>query len=192
MSVTKQRKSTENRYVPKRFWFSWISRRKFRSKKKLPEPSVPVEVRKVGYGKENYFANNREYNSAQVKQLPFEVCLASTFCEARWSTDYTVKGFPSTALLCHEKQTGVSCYAVLKALDMGIPVYMSRMTKGLIGYDDLPDELFLFMDDMDIKTAYERSLTMDRAAISQRYREIYSLERLVNRVGELLELLEPG
>jgi len=100
------------------------------------------------------------------------------------------KIFPSTALLCHEKQTGVSCYAVLKALDMGIPVYMSRMTKGMIGFGDLPDELFLFIEDMDIKTAYEHSLTMDRAAISQRYREIYSLQRLLKRVGELLELLE--
>ena len=102
------------------------------------------------------------------------------------------KVFPYTALLCHEKQTGVSCYAVLKALDMGVPVYMSRMTKAMIGFGDLPDDLFLFVDDMDVKSAYERSLTMDRAAISQRYREIYTLERLTHRVGELLELLEQG
>ena len=93
---------------------------------------------------------------------------------------------PYTSLLVHNKKVGINCYAVCKALDTGIPVYMERSTKELIGFGDLPDELFLFKDDMSIKEAFEKSLTMDFKKIRDTYRNIYTLERTKTAIKDIL------
>jgi len=93
---------------------------------------------------------------------------------------------PHTSLLVHNKNVGINCYAVCKALDTGIPVYMERSTKELIGFGDLPDELFLFKDDMSIAEAFEKSKDIDNSKIQDTYRSIYSLERTVNAVKNIL------
>lgn len=93
---------------------------------------------------------------------------------------------PYTTLLVHNKQFGINCYAVCKALDMGIPVYMSRYTKELIGFGDLPDHLFIFKDDHSIEEAYKISLNMDRKYIQDTFRSIYTLERTVDTLTKIL------
>jgi len=93
---------------------------------------------------------------------------------------------PYTTLLVHNKQFGINCYAVCKALDMGIPIYMSRYTKKLIGFGDLPDELFFFKDDMSIEQAYRASLNSNRQHIQDIFRSIYTLDRTVNTLTKVL------
>ena len=84
---------------------------------------------------------------------------------------------PFTSLLVHNKKFGINCYAVCKALDMGIPVYMERLTKRLIGFGDLPDDLFFFKDDMSIEEAFNKSLSCNRKYIQDTYRSIYTIDR---------------
>lgn len=94
---------------------------------------------------------------------------------------------PKTSLLVHNKQFGINCYAVCKALDLGIPVYMSRATKQIIGFGDLPDELFLFKDEFSIIDAYNKSLSINRKNIQDTYRSIYTIERTVSTLKECLK-----
>jgi hypothetical protein len=94
---------------------------------------------------------------------------------------------PQTTLLVHNKQFGINCYAVCKALDMGIPVYMSKFTKKLIGFGDLPDDVFLFKDEMSIQEAYEKSLNSNRQYIQDTFRSIYTLDRTVQTLTNVLQ-----
>ena len=98
---------------------------------------------------------------------------------------------PETALLVHEKRFGINCYAVCKALDMGIPVYMSKTTKSMIGFGDLPDDLFYFSEEIGIQEAFEErafgKLTHPTAKdISDTYRSIYTLERTKLHMDNIL------
>lgn len=93
---------------------------------------------------------------------------------------------PYTSMLVHNKQFGINCYAVCKALDRGIPVYMSKFTKKLIGFDDLPDNLFLFEDNYTISEAFKISLKIDNKEIQNKFRSIYTIERLISRVNEIM------
>lgn len=93
---------------------------------------------------------------------------------------------PKTSLLVHNKQFGINCYAVCKALDLGIPVYMSKITKEIIGFGDLPNDLFLFKEDQSIIEAYKKSLNIDRKYIQDTYRSIYTLERTVSTLKNCL------
>ena len=94
---------------------------------------------------------------------------------------------PHTAMLVHNKQVGINCYAVCKAFDMGIPVYMSRETRQMIGFGDLPEEMFLFSDDQSIHEGYRKSLGMDHNYIQATFRSIYTLERTQNCIKNILE-----
>lgn len=95
---------------------------------------------------------------------------------------------PFTRLLVHNKKFGVNCYAVCKALDMGIPVYMEKSTKELIGFGDLPDSLFIFREEYSIEEAYELSKLRIGNKINQdTYRSIYTLDRTKTQVKELLD-----
>jgi hypothetical protein len=94
---------------------------------------------------------------------------------------------PKTSLLVHNKQFGINCYAVCKALDLGIPVYMSKITKEMIGFGDLPNDLFFFKEDISIIEAYNRSLNINRKNIQDAYRSIYTLERTVSTLKECLK-----
>jgi len=94
---------------------------------------------------------------------------------------------PYTSLLVHNKNFGINCYAVCKALDTGIPVYMSKETKKTIGFGDLPDSLFLFKDDLSVEDAYKVSLNTDKKYIQDTYRSLYTLNRTVRTLLECLK-----
>ena len=106
-------------------------------------------------------------------------------CEDGFIRDIEI--LPHTSLLIHNKQFGINCYSVCKALDLGIPVYMSKITKHIIGFSDLPDELFLFKEDMSVIDAYKLSLNMDRKKIQDTYRSIYTLDRSILTLQECLK-----
>ncbi|MHA2064433.1 MAG: hypothetical protein ACXABY_08645 [Candidatus Thorarchaeota archaeon] len=93
---------------------------------------------------------------------------------------------PYTRLLVHGKNFGVNCYAICKALDTGIPVYTSIETRELIGFGDLPDDLFLFSEDLTIEEAYHTAELMDNEEIQETYRSIYTLDRTINAVEEVI------
>ena len=96
------------------------------------------------------------------------------------------KILPYTAMLVHNKRSGINCYAVCKALDYGIPIYMEKSTKTLIGFDDLPDELFIFREQYSIREAYGIALQMDNIKIRDTYRSIYTLNRLKKSLSDIL------
>lgn len=105
-------------------------------------------------------------------------------CEDGFIRDIDI--LPKTSMLVHNKQFGINCYAVCKALDSGIPVYMGKDTKEIIGFGDLPDELFLFKEQFSIIEAYKKSLSIDRKKIQDTYRSIYTLERTVSSLKNCL------
>jgi hypothetical protein len=82
----------------------------------------------------------------------------------------------STSLLVHEKKYGTNCNSVCKALDNGIPIYMSKQTKTLLGFDDLPDFMFLYSEQYSIEEAYKKSLNMDFKIIQSAYRQIRNID----------------
>lgn len=95
---------------------------------------------------------------------------------------------PETAMLAHNKDFGINCYAVCKALDMGVPVFMSKKTKEKIGFNDLPNDLFLFREDYAcILDALEVAKTKDPSYISHTYRSIYTLDRTISQIENIIE-----
>ena len=93
---------------------------------------------------------------------------------------------PYTRLLVHNKQFGINCYAVCKALDMGIPVYMSKQTKNMIGFDDLPDSLFFFDTEWSISSAAMALYNIPNSR-QEVYRDIYTEDRTVDAVDKILK-----
>lgn len=81
-----------------------------------------------------------------------------------------------TALLCHEKNWGTNCNSVCKALDTGIPVYLSKANKEIIGFSDLPDFMFIYSDFYTVEQAYEIALKKDNKTIQRAYRKLRNLE----------------
>lgn len=77
-----------------------------------------------------------------------------------------------TALLCHEKNWGTNCNSVCKALDTGVPVYISKANKEIIGFSDLPDFMFIYSDYYTVEQAYEIALKKDNKTIQTAYRKL--------------------
>ena len=81
-----------------------------------------------------------------------------------------------TALLVHEKNWGTNCNAVCKALDAGIPVYMSRECRERTGLSDLPDSFFLFLEEHSIEEAYAIAKEQDFTERQQSFRGLRNRE----------------
>jgi len=81
-----------------------------------------------------------------------------------------------TALLCHEKNWGTNCNSVCKALDTGVPVYISKANKEIIGFSDLPDFMFIYSDFYTVEQAYEIALKTDNKTIQIAYRKLRNFE----------------
>jgi hypothetical protein len=93
---------------------------------------------------------------------------------------------PHAGMVVHNKQFGINCYVILKALNMGIPVYLSKKTKTMIGFDDLPDEIFLFQEDYTIEQAWSQAESADHGKIKTIFDSIYTLERTKKHVNEII------
>lgn len=90
-------------------------------------------------------------------------------------SDWEILG--RTALLVHEKNWGTNCNAVCKALDTGIPVYMSRECRERTGLGDLPDSFFLFSEDLTIEEAYAIAQEEDFTERQRLFRGLRNMER---------------
>ena len=98
---------------------------------------------------------------------------------------------PYTSVLVHDKQFGINCYAVCKALAIGIPVYMSRETRNLIGFGNLPEHCFIFSEEVPLEKALAVADTMDRKAIANSYNTTYTLEATKGCVTNILDTVYP-
>jgi hypothetical protein len=92
----------------------------------------------------------------------------------------------NTSLLVHYKNYGISCTCVLKALECGIPVYVTKKNKSEMGLDDIPDDLFLFAEDYDLETAINKSKDIDNKSIQTTFRKIKNLQITANYMKDLL------
>lgn len=91
-----------------------------------------------------------------------------------------------TSLLVHHKEYGVVCTCVMKALNFGIPIYITKLNRHQLGLTDIPDYCFIFSDDHSMEEAYEISKTIDNENIQNTFRKIKNLKNTANRLGDLL------
>jgi hypothetical protein len=159
-----------------KFCANWTPQQKF----KLDNPTFITQL----ITQANMMSETVELSNLKKQGYPVKI-YGGDQCEDGFIRDIQI--LPHTSLLVHNKQFGINCYSVCKALDLGIPVYMSKSTKQIIGFNDLPDELFLFKDDISIVDAYKISLTIDRKKIQDTYRSIYTLDRTVSTLKECLK-----
>jgi hypothetical protein len=136
----------------------------------------------------NLVDTTEELKDLKDEGLPVKICGGDN-CPDGFVRDIDI--LKETALLVHNKQFGINCYAVCKALDRGIPVYMSKETKKMIGFDDLPDWLFRLKEDMGIKEAFfsikdKKRWDKHRWVRQNAYRKVYTLDRTVDAVKRIL------
>lgn len=92
-----------------------------------------------------------------------------------------------TRLLVHHKEYGSCCNAVMKALDCGIPIYMSKENRYRLGFDDVPEDCFIFSDDYTIKEAYDLSELVDKFKIQSQFRKVKNLEKAKTEFKNILD-----
>jgi len=93
-----------------------------------------------------------------------------------------------TSLFVHHKEYVSCCNSVMKALDCGIPIYMSRQNRYVLGFDDLPESCFIFSDDCSIESAYQISQNIDNKSIQEQFREIKNLKNAKEEMKALLNI----
>jgi hypothetical protein len=93
---------------------------------------------------------------------------------------------PNTSMLTHYKDYGISCTCMLKALDHGIPVYMTKQQWVTQGISDIPEECFIFADDHSIEEAYNISLKADNEYIQNTFRGIKNLKSTSSWMEKIL------
>ena len=159
-----------------KFCANWTPQQKF----KLDNPTFITQL----ITQANMMPETVELSSLKKQGHPVKI-YGGDQCEDGFIRDIEI--LPHTSLLVHNKQFGINCYSVCKALDLGIPVYMSKITKQIIGFNDLPDELFFFKEEISIIDAYKLSLNIDRKKIQDTYRSIYTLDRSILTLQECLK-----
>lgn len=92
----------------------------------------------------------------------------------------------NTRFLVHDKDYGISCGAVLKALDSGCMIYISKTNRNEIGLSDVPDICFIFSDDISIKDAYHKYETYDKKKIQESFRSIRNLDNAINELKKII------
>jgi hypothetical protein len=93
-----------------------------------------------------------------------------------------------TRLLVHHKEYGSCCNAVMKALDCGIPIYMSKENRYRLGFDDVPEDCFIFSDDYTIKEAYGLSESVNEFKIQSQFRKVKNIEKAKLELKKVLKL----
>lgn len=99
---------------------------------------------------------------------------------------YDMDILPKTSLLVHHKEYGIACTCVMKALNFGIPVYITKLNRYQLGMNDIPDYCFIFSDDHSLEDAYEISKSADNQNIQNTFRKIKNLKTTANKLEELL------
>jgi len=95
-----------------------------------------------------------------------------------------------TRLLVHHKEYGSCCNSVMKALDCGIPIYISKENRYRLGFDDVPEDCFIFSDDYTIKEAYDLSESVNEFKIQSEFRKVKNIEKAKLEFKNLLNTKE--
>lgn len=93
----------------------------------------------------------------------------------------------NTRFLVHDKDYGISCGAVLKALDSGCMVYISKTNRNEIGLSDIPDMCFIFSDDISIKDAYKEYEKYNKLNIQTTFRDIRNLNNATEHLKHIIK-----
>jgi hypothetical protein len=88
----------------------------------------------------------------------------------------------------HDKNYGISCGAILKALDAGCKIYMTKKNRIEVGFADIPDECFIFADDISIKDAYHKYENYDKQRIQSIFRSIRNINNAAEQLKSVLSL----
>lgn len=91
-----------------------------------------------------------------------------------------------SCLLVHHKKHGSCCNAAMKALDTGVPVYITKENRYNQGFDDVSDYCFIFSDDYSLKQAYELSQQKDNKRIQEEFRKVKNIEKAKEEFKQLL------
>jgi hypothetical protein len=91
-----------------------------------------------------------------------------------------------TSVLVHHKEHGSCCNAAMKALDTGVPVYITKENRYNQGFDDIPDYCFIFSDDYTLKEAYEISQEKDNNIIQKEFRKVKNIKKAKHEFKKLL------
>ena len=93
----------------------------------------------------------------------------------------------NTRFLVHDKDYGISCGAVLKALDSGCMIYISKTNRNEIGLSDIPDMCFIFSDDISIKDAYKEYEKYNKLNIQTTFRDIRNLNNATEHLKHIIK-----
>lgn len=121
-----------------------------------------------------------------LKQKGYPVMVAGAM-EAPDGVVHDLRLLEQTRFLVHDKNYGISCGAVLKALDSGCMVYITRKNRDEIGFGDVPDDCFIFSDDISIKDAYDKYADYDKLHIQKIFQNIRNSDNAIKYFSEILK-----
>ena len=90
-------------------------------------------------------------------------------------------------MFAYQKTGGIHYYAVNKALNKGIPVYLDNHTYENGGFQDLPRDLFIFSEQYTPTQALQIAKSMDPEYIQSTYRESLNVTKTSEAFKLLLE-----
>lgn len=111
----------------------------------------------------------------QLKIMGYPIIIAGAK-EAPDGVVNDLKTIENSRFLVHDKDYGISCNAVLKALDSGCLIYISRANRIQNGLADVPDDCFIFSDDISIRDAFHKYESYDKSRIQKLFRDLRNLE----------------
>lgn len=123
----------------------------------------------------------------KLKQEGYPVIVSGAI-EAPDGVVHDLRLLEQTRLLVHDKAYGISCGAILKALDSGCKVYMTKKNRIEIGLSDIPDECFIFNDDISIRDAYEKYSDYDKTNIQSIFRNVRNLNNAADKLKSVLSI----
>ena len=93
----------------------------------------------------------------------------------------------NTLILGHHSLGGIHYYPVNKALDRGIPVYITNEAYYNGGFESLPKEVFMFAEHLSPVEAYDRAKDIDPLKIQSIYRENHNLQKTTKGLEFILK-----
>jgi hypothetical protein len=73
-------------------------------------------------------------------------------------------------------------------LDSGSKVYITKKNRIEIGLSDIPDECFIFHDDISIRDAYDKYADYDKTNIQTIFRNVRNLNNAADKLKSVLSI----
>lgn len=123
----------------------------------------------------------------KLKQEGYPVIVSGAI-EAPDGVVHDLRLLEQTRFLVHDKAYGISCGAILKSLDSGSKVYITKKNRIEIGLSDIPDECFIFHDDISIRDAYDKYADYDKTNIQTIFRNVRNLNNAADKLKSVLSI----